>query len=63
MICFFLLSVISAKFQKFHKFFFHFGRDPADPSFSQVDPKIGIFISFTNFFQNYWIAAKVINVN
>ena len=29
----------------------------------KVSPKMAIFRAFTNFFQNYWIAIKVISIN
>ena len=51
----FFLSVIFEK-----KNVFHFGRDPTvTPFLHKLAPKIAIFVGFTNFFQNYWIATQL----
>ena len=44
------------------KFFFAVGVARGDPIFAQVGPKNGIEV-LANFFWNYWIPIKVININ
>ena len=43
--------------------FFILGVAHTDPFVLQIGSQKEFFRGFTNFFQNYWIATEVININ